>query len=191
MPKDVLNGRVGFSVPGSIPFSGELISRGLTWTAGWFHSWILNRMSEDPLDQASNNELFSLGQEVRRFRKRLRAIMEAAFSTHQDVVSVLFQGCYFAATGAAPVQQAFATGLFRGPRSRVIAGHQATRWGVDALDEDRRYRRITLGVALAGGLMALVAWLYIIGETQNSFWWIGLVALIIAWIYAAIRISSR
>jgi 1,4-dihydroxy-2-naphthoate octaprenyltransferase len=80
--------------------------------------------------------------------------------------------------------------LFRGPRSRVIAGHLATRWGIEALDEDRRYRRIALGVALAGGLMALVAWLYIIRETQNPFWWIGLVALIIAWIYAGIRICS-
>jgi hypothetical protein len=190
MPKDFLSNRVGFAVPGSIPFSGELISRGLTWTAGWFHSWVLNRMSEDPLDQASNNDLFSLGQEVRRFRKRLRAIMEAAFATHQDAVSVLFQGCYFTATGSVPAQHAFSAGLFRGPRSRVIAGHQATRWGVEALEEDRRYRRIALGVALGGGLMTLVAWLYIIRETQNPLWWIGLVALILAWIYAGIRISS-
>jgi type VI secretion system protein ImpL len=190
MPKDSLNSRVGFAVPGSIPFTGELISRGLTWTAGWFHSWVLNRMSEDPLDQTSNNELFSLGQEVRRFRKRLRAIMEAAFSTHQDAVSVLFQGCYFAATGDVPAQQAFSAGLFRGPRSRVMAGHLATRWGVEALDEDRRYRRFALGVALVGGLMTLVAWLYIIRETQNPLWWIGLIALIIAWIYAGIRICS-
>ena len=189
LPKDFLNNRVGFAVPGSIPFSGELIARGLTWTAGWFQSWVLNRMSEDPLDQASNNELFSLGQEVRRFRKRLRAILEAAFSTHQDAVSVLFQGCYFTGTGAVPAQQAFATGLLRGPRGRVIAGHQATRWGAEALDEDRRYRRIALGVALGGGLMTLVSWLYIIRETQSSLWWIGLVTLILAWIYAGVRIS--
>ena len=80
--------------------------------------------------------------------------------------------------------------MFRGPRSRVIAGHQATRWGVEALDEDRRYRRIALGVAHGGGLMSLVSWLYIIRETQNPLWWIGLVALILAWIYAGIRISS-
>jgi type VI protein secretion system component VasK len=191
MPKDFLGNRVGFAVPGSIPFSGELVSRGLTWTAGWFHSWVLNRMSEDPLDQASNNELFSLGQEVRRFRKRLRSIMEAAFSTHHDAVSVLFQGCYFTATGSGPAQQAFTAGLFRGPRSRIIASHLATRWGVEALDEDRRYRRIALGVALGGGLMTLVAWLYIIRETQNPLWWIGLVALILGWIYAGICISSR
>jgi type VI secretion system protein ImpL len=147
-------------------------------------------MSEDPLDQASNNDLFSLGQEVRRFRKRLRAIMEAAFATHQDAVSVLFQGCYFTATGSVPAQHAFSAGLFRGPRSRVIAGHQAARWGIEALEEDRRYRRIALGVALGGGLMTLVTWLYIIRETQNPLWWIGLVALILAWIYAGIRISS-
>jgi type VI secretion system protein ImpL len=190
MPKDYLSSRVGFAVPSSTPFSGELISRGLTWTAGWFHSWVLNRMSEDPLDQASNNELFSLGHEVRRFRKRLRAVMEAAFSTHQDVEPVLLQGCYFAATGPMPAEQAFAAGLLRGPRSRVIAGHQATRWAAVALEEDRRYRRIALGVAICGGLMTLIAWLYIISETQNPFWWIGLVAVIVAWIYAGVRVNS-
>jgi type VI secretion system protein ImpL len=190
MPKDFLSSRVGFAVPSSTPFSGELIARGLTWTAGWFHSWVLNRMSEDPLDQASNNELFSLGHEVRRFRKRLRAVMEAAFSTHQDVEPVLFQGCYFAATGALPVQQAFSAGLLRGLRSRVIAGHQATQWAAEALEEDRRYRRIALGVALCGGLMMLIAWLYIINETQNPLWWLGLVAVLVAWIYAGVRVSA-
>jgi type VI secretion system protein ImpL len=190
MSKDFLSGRVGFAVPGSTPFSGELISRGLTWTAGWFHSWVLNRMSEDPLDQASNNELFSLGHEVRRFRKRLRSVMEAAFSTHQDAEPVLFQGCYFAATGAVPAQQAFSAGLLRGARSRVIAGHLATKWSAEALEEDRRCRWIALGVALCGGLMTLIAWLYIISETQNPFWWLGLVALIVAWIYAGVRVSS-
>jgi type VI protein secretion system component VasK len=190
MPKDFLSNRVGFAVPGSIPFSGELIARGLTWTAGWFHSWVLNRMSEDPLDQASNNELFSLGHEVRRFRNRLRAVMEAAFSTHQGVEPVLFQGCYFAATGATPAQQAFAAGLLRGLRSRVIAGHQATRWAAEALEEDRRYRWIALGVALCGGLMTLIAWLYIISETQNPLWWLGLVAVIVGWIYAGVRVNS-
>ena len=39
--------------------------------------------------------------------------------------------------------------------------------------------------------MTLVAWLYIVRVTQNPLWWIGLVALILAWIYAGIRISSR
>jgi type VI secretion system protein ImpL len=190
IPKDYLSNRVGFAVPGSTSFSGDLIFRGLTWTAGWFHGWVLNRMSEDPLDQASNNGLFSVGHEVRQFRKRLRAIMEAAFSTHQDAESVLLQGCYFAATGAIPAQQAFAAGLLRGPRSRIIAGHQATKWGAEALVEDRRYRRIALGVALCGGLMTLIAWLYIISQTQGYVWWLGLVAVIVAWIYAGVRVSS-
>ncbi len=190
MPRDFLSSRVGFAVPASIPFGGELIFRGLTWTAGWFHGWVLSRMSEDPLDHASNNGLFSLGHEVRQFRKRLRAVMEAAFSTHQDAESVLLHGCYFAATGPVPAQQAFSAGLLRGPRSRVIAGHQATRWGAEALEEDRRYRRIALGVALCGGLMSLIAWLYIISETHSSIWWLGLVAVVVAWIYAGIRMSS-
>jgi len=46
--------RVGFAVPGSQAFSDDLMSRGLTWMSGWFHSWILNLLSQDPLDTAGN-----------------------------------------------------------------------------------------------------------------------------------------
>src|SRR5262249_46202682 len=153
MPRDFRSSRVGFSVPISTPFSGDLINRGLTWTAGWFQGWILNRMSENPLEQAANNELASLANEVRRFRKRLRAVMEAAFSPPLGAEPLAFHGCYFAATGPGPGEQAFAAGLLVGARSRVIAAHLATEWTAEARAEDRRYKRVAIGVGAGGVLL--------------------------------------
>ena len=42
----MLDQRVGFAVPASQEFSGDLVQRGLAWMSGWFHSWILNLMAE-------------------------------------------------------------------------------------------------------------------------------------------------
>ena len=96
--------RCGFAVPASHPFSGDLVQHGLVWMSGWFHGWILNLMSDDLLNQAGNNQLFSLDIEVRRYRKRLRSILEAAFSTHRETEPILFRGCYFTATGGEPAR---------------------------------------------------------------------------------------
>ena len=147
-------------------------------------------MSENPLDQASNNELASLANEVRRFRKRLRAVMEAAFSTPRAAEPFAFHGCYFAATGSGPGEQAFAAGLLVGARSRVIAGHLATEWTAEARDDDWRYKQVAIGVAIGGGLLTLLWWLYVINVTQNPLWWIGVVVLCLAWVVAAVRLSS-
>jgi type VI secretion system protein ImpL len=190
MPRDFRSSRVGFSVPVSTPFSGDLINRGLTWMAGWFQGWILNRMSENPLEQTANNELASLANEVRRFRKRLRAVMEAAFSTPPGAESVAFQGCYFAATGSGPGEQAFAAGLLVGARSRVIAAHLATEWTAEARDDDWRYKQVAIGVGISGLFLTLLSWLYIIDVTQNPLWWIGVVVLCVAWVVAAVRLAS-
>ena len=93
------------------PFSGDLVQRGLIWMSGWFHGWILSLMADDLLNQAGNNQLFSLDLEFRRYRKRLRSVLEAAFATHRETEPVLFRGCYFMATGNNPGEQAFTAGL--------------------------------------------------------------------------------
>jgi type VI protein secretion system component VasK len=187
MARDFRDSRVGFAVPPSHEFSGDLVNRGLTWLSGWFHGWILNRMSDDPWNQEGNNELFTLGYETRRFRKRLRAILEAAFSTHREAEPHLVRGCYFLATGARPHEQAFAAGLLRGARARVFAEHRGTLWSRDAIADDRRYKRTAFGVGLAGALLTLSAWAYIV--TLHPLWWIGLIAIVLGWIVAVTRIS--
>ena len=181
--------RCGFAVPTSQVFSGDLIQRGLVWMSGWFHGWTLSLMSDDLLNQAGNSRLFCLDLEFRRYRKRMRSLMESAFATPRDSEPVLFRGCYFVADGPSPGEQAFAAGLLRGARGRVFAEHQATEWTAQAEADDRHYRRLALGVGLGGGLLTLMAWLYIIVVTQNSWWWLGLLAVVLTWIVAIVRLS--
>ena len=102
-------------MPPSHAFSGDLAQRGLAWMSRWFQGWTLSLMVEDLNNTAGNAQLFTLGGEFRRYRKRLRAILEAAFSTMHVTDPVLFRGCYFIATGAEPAEQSFSAGLFRGP----------------------------------------------------------------------------
>ena len=148
----MLDQRVGFAVPGSEPFSGDLVQRGLVWMSGWFQSWILNLLAGGPLDDRANGRLVTLDYEIRRYRKRLRALLESAFSTHRESEAVLFRGCYFTATGAGRHDRAFSAGLFRGPRSRVVADHVVTAWADEAGREDARYLRLALAVGTRGRL---------------------------------------
>jgi len=39
--------------------------------------------------------------------------------------------------------------------------------------------------------LTLLAWVYIIVVTQNSWWWLGLLAVILAWIAAIFRLCRR
>jgi type VI secretion system protein ImpL len=185
--------RCGFAVPGTQPFSGDLVQRGLVWMSGWFHGWILNQMAEGLFNQAGNSELFGLGHELRRYRKRLRSVLEASFATHRESEPVVFRGCYFVGTGSGPNEQAFSAGLLRGARGRIFADHRATEWTRQAREDDHHDRRIALGVGLAGGLLTLLAWIYILVKTAESplwwAWWAGPIVVAVAWIVAAVRIS--
>lgn len=181
--------RCGFAVPGGQPFSADLVQRGLSWLAGWFETWTLSQMADDPLNQAGNGRLFCLVHEVRRRRPRWRAVVDAALSTHRDAEPVLFRGLYCTATGSAPGDQAFSAGLFRGARSRVLADHVAASWSREALEDDRRYRRAALAVGIVGGLLILMTWAYIV--RFHPLWWIGLLAVVAAWIATGIRLALR
>jgi type VI secretion system protein ImpL len=189
MSSPLRQSRCGFAVPSAQVFSGDLVQRGLVWMSGWFHGWSLSLMSDDLLNQGGNNRLFSLDLEFRRYRKRFRALLEAALTTPRDSEPVLFRGCYFAATGSTPDQQAFLVGLLRGVRARIFAEHLATEWTGEALADDRRYQRLALVVGLGAGAMTLLAWLYIIVVTQNPWWWLGLGAVVLTWIVALVRLS--
>ncbi|WZP00765.1 type VI secretion protein IcmF/TssM N-terminal domain-containing protein [Isosphaeraceae bacterium EP7] len=185
-------GRCGFAVPPSREFDGDLARDGLAWMAGWFDGWALSLMADDPMNSLGNGELLTLGNEFRRYRKRLRSILESAFSTMRPVDPVQFRGCYFAATGHNPSSQAFAAGLFRGPTARVIREHVAARWTTQAVEDDRRYRRLALVVAGVGLALLIPAWFYILAEAEwlRPLWYAALAALVVAWIYAGYRIFA-
>lgn len=182
--------RCGFAVPSSQTFSGDLVQRGLIWMSGWFNGWILNQMADDLLNQAGNNQLYLLDHEFRRYRKRLRTVMESAFTTHSGMEPVAFRGCYFLATGKESHEQAFVAGLLRGPRGRIFADHIVTEWTRQAQDDDRFYRKLALAVGLIGGGLTMLSWLGIIVATGNAWFWIGPVALTVVWIAAALRLRN-
>ena len=188
MPDLYKQGRCGFGVPASQTFGGDLIQGGLDWMTRWFHGWALNLMAEDLLNHAGNQRLFGLDQEFRRYRKRLRALIEVAFSTHPEAEPVLFRGCYFTATGAATEERAFASALLGGPLGRVHNEHSATCWTAQAVEDDRVYRRVALAVGSVGALLSLLGWVSIVVLTHNLWWSVGLLALFSGWIVALFRL---
>jgi type VI protein secretion system component VasK len=181
--------RCGFAVPASHPFSGELVQNGLIWMSGWYHGWILSLMADDLFNVAGNNQLFSLDIEFRRYRKRLRSVLEAAFSTHRETEPMLFRGCYFTATGANTREQAFTPGLLRGPRGRILVEHPVTQWTQQAQDDDRFYRRLALVVGLVGGGLSLLTWFAIIAMTSSLIWWAGPVVMALVWLIVIYRVA--
>ena len=186
---EMLDQRAGFAVPASMPFSGDLVQGGLVWVSGWFHDWVLHLLATGSLNDPSNGPLVTLDYEFRRYRKRLRSVVESAFSTHRESEPVLFRGCYVLAAGDRRGDRAFSAGLFRGPRSRIVADHVATSWSADALREDRAYRRLALAVALLGCGLALPAWFYIASRSP-LFAGVGLLTLAVAWIVVLVRLGN-
>jgi type VI protein secretion system component VasK len=189
MSNSLRQSRCGFAVPTSYAYNGDLVQRGLVWMSGWFHGWALNLMADDLLNQVGNNRLFCLDLEFRRYRKRLRSLVDSALATPRESEPVAYRGCYFVATGAAAAEQAFSAGLLRGARGRLFAEHASTEWTAQAEADDRRYRRLALAVGLGGGAFTLLAWLYIIVVTGNPWWWIGPAALVVTWIVAIVRLA--
>lgn len=192
MERSFREGRVGFATPRTQDFNGDLAGRGLTWLSGWFHTWILNRMAYDLFNPTGNDRLFSLDYAIRRDRALLRKVLEAAFSTHRETEPNLFRGCYFMATGAKPAEQAFAAGLLRGARGRILAEHPATFWTQEAVADDRRYRRTALAVGLVGGMALLIWWADILDQVRDSpqwwLWWAALGGVVVGWVVALYRL---
>lgn len=176
----MLDQRVGFAVPSTHEFSGDLVQRGLIWQSGWLRVWTLNLLAGDPTNHRGNGELYLFDAEFRRYRRRLRSILESAFSTHRESEPVLFRGCYFVADGNGRQERAFAAGLLRGSRSRIVADHVAADWTEEAARADRRYGLAALGVGLVGGLPCLAVWLFIIARLP-VVGWAGLLGLLVAW----------
>ena len=144
-------------------------------------------MADDLLNQAGNNRLFSLDHEFRRYRKRLRALLEAAFSTHRETEPVLFRGCYFTGDGARAARAGLRRRPLPRPRGRIFAEHLATHGPRRPWRDDRYYRRIALGVGLGGRRPHAAGLVVHHRVTESPWWWAGLVAVVIAWGVALYR----
>jgi type VI secretion system protein ImpL len=186
----VLGQRVGFSVPSSEAFSGDLARQAMIWMSGWFHEWILNLLAADPLNAAGNEQLITLDYEFLRRRKGFCAVMESVLATHRGGEPVLFRGCYFVATGQGRDERAFAAGLLRGARGRILADHVATTWSEQARHDDRRHVRAAVAVGAVVGTICLLLWAGII---QRVEWWgvAGLLAMAVTWAVVLFRMPRR
>lgn len=188
MPEQNLLSRCGFAIPGNVTYSGELIGRGLGWFSGWFASWGRELIQNRVLDTSGNDRIYLLTDEVRRRQRRWREVMESAFSTHRGAEPVPLRGVYGVASGERPGEQAFAAGLLRGPFSRILADTITTDWAGEAHGDDRLYRRAAWAVGVVGGLLALLAWVYVL-ETYSGFWWLAFLGLVVLWIVVVTRMA--
>ncbi len=178
--------RCGFYLPGEPGDAAGLVHGGLVWFSGWYQTWMLYLMANEPVNYSGNNALFTLGTRIRRFRRRLPELLGTAIAAPQGGENIPLHGCYFAATGPSPDTVACAAGIIRG---RVLENAAATRWAVRAINQDMTYRRTALAVGLIGGCAALLAWAYI-GLGIGSLQWLSLAtpaALIAAWIVTLLR----
>lgn len=182
-------GRCGFAIPRTLEYSDQVSQKGLAWMSGWFHAWSLNLLAEDLLNMPSNIRLWRLGHEFRRLRKRMRDVLDAAFSTHPDAEPVLLRGCYFAATGEIPRERAFIAGLLKGPKGRIFAEGNLADWSLAAHEADRRYRRAAWLLGLVGGGLSLMAWIGI--QRIHPGFWIGIPVLALAWIAVIVMLVRR
>jgi type VI secretion system protein ImpL len=186
----VLGQRVGFSVPSSEAFSGDLARQAMVWMSGWFHEWILSLLAADPLNAAGNEQLITLDYEFLRRRKGFCAVMESVLATHRGGEPVLFRGCYFVATGQGRDERAFAAGLLRGARGRILADHAATAWSEQARLDDRRHVRAAVAVGAVVGTICVLLWAGII---LRAGWWGvgGLLAMTATWAVVLFRLPRR
>mgnify|MGYP001106148671 CR=1 FL=1 len=206
MPAALRNSRCGFSTPTARSFDHGVAERGLRWYAQWLQSWSLNLMVQDYVASDGNSEIVEMNAEMRRDLPALCTLVETAFSTHARSQSVMVRGCYFAAVGPEPENQAFVAGLARGPRSKMIADAALTSWAVEADVLDRRYKLAALLLGLAAAASALPIWVLSIlprlsaptpDMPNGARWlgWSGLGLLVLVWLVGllvpAIRARRR
>ena len=183
IPPDLVDHRCGFSASASESFSPKSTHQKLRWMTQWFYGYILEAMVDRALDQAGNNRLFCLDNAFRLLRPRLRNVLETALTTHRNDEPVLLQGCYFLATGSRVKEQAFAAGLIKSRKGGIFSERRFSLRTGDALLGDKFYRRWAIAVAIAGGALAAMVWLYMLRQAAISQWW-GIVPVLLAALWA-------
>ena len=134
-----------------------------TWVYRLFH--IEGRDGEtNQAATAGNIRLFRLMNQFRERDKRLRRIVNRLVTPDQ-YDTVLFGGCYLAATGRDKNQQAFVPGVFR----RLTEEQDNVVWSNNAYDEEQWYRKWTqMGYAAWAFILvvsiALAGWIWYAGK---------------------------
>jgi hypothetical protein len=131
--------------------------------AGAFEFWTQSLFQEqNALKRRYNSRLFALLCKIRGgFSDSLKNLLGYGFGYDPEQEpeladrQFLFSGCYFAATGDTPDQQAFVSSVFK----KVIEQDEGVEWAPEAWNEDRRFRLIGNLFALVGlfSVVALIA----------------------------------
>lgn len=120
-----------------------------------FEIWIYDLFQQKgALEKTGNRALYSLLCRVRRYlRPRLEGILTDAYVPDSDrAVPVLFGGCYFAAAGELPEQQAFVRNVF----DKLPEQQEDLEWSEAAVRRDRFYRRLAFAGFTIDGVLFLV-----------------------------------
>lgn len=120
---------------------------------GAFEDWVYSLFREKGgMDKRGNPKLYTLLCRIRsEVRGRLRSILTAGYSNepddeNSDRATVLFSGCYFAATGDTEDRQAFVRNVFE----KMAELEEDLDWTDRAWDDDDRYlalSRFFMGVS--------------------------------------------
>ena len=117
--------RCGFYLPGDPGDTTGLVHGGLVWFSGWYQTWMLYLMANEPVDHRGNNALFTLGSHYPPLPPPTARIARGGDRSPARRENIPLNGCYFAATGPSPDTVACAAGIIRG---RVLDDAAATRW---------------------------------------------------------------
>jgi len=133
---------------------------------GAFEDWVYSLFRErDGLSKPGNAKLYTLLCRVRsQLRARLRSVLLHGFSfsrgdKKKDDIPLLFNGCYFAATGDTPDRQAFVKNVFE----KMIDLEEELEWMPEAVRQDDRYHQLAqigmfVDAVLVLGIVGMLVW---------------------------------
>jgi type VI protein secretion system component VasK len=154
IPREHLKQRFGQKFDIRVPATEDELRNFSSHVCGTFEDWVYMLFRDDQaLSHPGNTYLYALLCKVRRTMKaRLGNVLGKGFgSTRKDSeLSMLFSGCYFAATGPKSDRQAFVSGLL----SKLYDEQEDIEWTADALrDDSRRGLLATIGWTVAALLL--------------------------------------
>ena len=135
--------------------AGWVIERGLQWFRDWVYAEFAKNLAS-PQNRQLYQFLCALSIRRDRLARELRTIVGS-------LVNLRLTGCYFAATGTAPAQQAFVHGVIQ----RLMSEQNDVAWNPQWRSRDQRLLWLTLFVALITfGILGVD--IYSHGESGNE-----------------------
>ncbi|MDX1925743.1 MAG: type VI secretion protein IcmF/TssM N-terminal domain-containing protein [Pirellulaceae bacterium] len=146
----------------AIPARDQMVALA-THLCGVFEDWTYTLFREEhALTRPGNTRLYELLSKVRcTWKGRLGDILSGGFgcdtNKREENASVLFSGCYFAATGDAPDRQAFVKGVIE----KMGEEQELIEWTQEALSANKRQNiAANLGAIVAIGLTVSLTLMY-------------------------------